>query len=96
MNRAPFADAGPDRTFILDTQIVLSSHASYDLDDDPLTCRWHFVSYPPGGFPHDVVINQSTLEFTPGSLGQYVIELTVNDGQLDSPPDRVVIDVVGE
>lgn len=94
MNRAPFADAGPDRTLILDTQIVLSSHASHDPDNDPLTCRWNVVSYPPGGFPHDVIINQPTLEFTPSLLGRYVIELTVNDGQLNSPPDRVVIDMV--
>jgi hypothetical protein len=94
MNRAPFADAGPDRTVILDTQIVLHSNASYDLDDDPLTFRWNVVSYPPEGCPHDLIINRPTLEFTPSSLGRYVIELTVNDGQLNSPPDRVVIDVV--
>ncbi|MBI1318311.1 MAG: DUF5011 domain-containing protein [Candidatus Hydrogenedens sp.] len=101
VNQIPVADAGPDQNIeasappkgevAVDT-IVLDGTGSYDLDGDPLTYAWQFVSVPGGGTPP--ALTQGTTSgpsFQPGALGVYELQLVVNDGFDDSAPDNVVI-----
>ncbi|MBI2876791.1 MAG: PASTA domain-containing protein, partial [Candidatus Tectomicrobia bacterium] len=91
----PVADAGPDQVVSLNAIIRLDGSGSYDPEGKPLTYRWGIVS-PPGIIlpPYDP--NSPILELLADRIGALVFELVVNDGQFDSPPDRVVVTVVND
>ena len=84
-NTAPVADAGPDQTVSAGNQATLNTGGSSDADGDPLTFSW--ILQKPAG-------SQATLsdpsaacpQFTVDLEGEYVCELTVNDGIADSAP----------
>jgi hypothetical protein len=92
-NSAPVANAGLDRTAAPSTLVTLDGSASYDPDDDTISHSWSFVSCPSTECPALDTPSDPTSSFTPVATGQYVLQLVVNDGHLDSTPDRVVIDV---
>ncbi|MEM8984639.1 MAG: hypothetical protein AAGC71_16620 [Pseudomonadota bacterium] len=90
-NRPPIADAGDDATTGLFTPVFLDGSGSSDPDNDALTFRWQLVSVPVGS---DAMLTSPatvTPAFTPDIAGEYVAELVVNDGALDSAPDQIVI-----
>jgi len=95
-NSPPVANAGPDRTVVPDVAVVLDGSASYDPEDHAIFFSWSFVSCPATGCPTLDNLNPyiSTTSFTPTATGRYILQLSVYDGQLSSPLDRVVIDVV--
>ena len=90
-NTAPVADAGSDQTVSVGNTATLNAGGSSDPDGDPLTFSWTLEK--PAG-------SQATLsdplavcpQFTVDLAGEYVCELTVNDGLVDSAPDQVTID----
>ena len=89
-NGTPVADAGIGLQQKLGSRILLDGHESKDPDGDPLTYRWEQVSGPP------VKILRSTkvkAMVRPKEPGTYVFRLIVNDGQADSAPATVTVEM---
>ena len=90
-NHPPVANAGSDQSVPVGTEVTLNGINSTDEDGDTLTYRWRIVSQPA------TVTSQldNTTAIAPKLVinrkGSYQIELIVNDGQVDSQPDLVVI-----
>ena len=91
VNRPPAADAGWDRRALVGRRTMLNGAASSDPDGDALTYTWLQM----GGASVGLSDSASAWPiFTPPEAGTYVFALTVNDGELDSPPDVVFVLVV--
>lgn len=97
-NHPPVADAGPDQNVGPDTEVTLDGTESFDPDGDLLTfdwsLNWSLDAKPPGSALDDGDIPGRTspvASFTPDVVGRYVVRLVVNDGELDSEPDTVVV-----
>lgn len=90
-NVAPVADAGADDSVKTGVMVTLDGTASSDANDDALTYEWRVVSTPPASETALVNAAMAQAAFTPDVDGVYVFELVVNDGELDSAPDRVEI-----
>lgn len=90
-NSAPVADAGVDRNVSVQSPVQLDGSGSSDADANALTYQWTLISRPSGSSATLSGANTLTPSFTADVVGFYTIELTVNDGQVDSTPDRVVI-----
>ena len=93
-NTPPFAQVGPDQSVLIGTLATLDGSASVDLDGDPLTFAWSLIAQPPGSTailstPTDIM---PTL--VPDLPGEYVAQLLVHDGTVDSPPDTVTITAI--
>ncbi len=87
-NSRPVANAGPDQSIALGALVQLDGSGSADVDGDPLTFFWSFVSRPPGSaatLSNPAAVNPT---FTADVVGLYVVQLIVNDGLLDSLPDH--------
>ena len=86
-NRAPTAEAGPNRTVNTGTTATLNGSGSSDPDNDSLTYRW---SQSSGA---TVTLSSTTAQrptFTaPSSPTTLVFSLVVNDGTVDSTADTV-------
>ena len=94
LNQPPNADAGLDQIVEWTGGAVsLNGGGSSDDDGDPLTYSWVFTSKPLGSTASLTGANTATPSFTPDLLGDYVVELVVNDGTVDSDPDTVTITV---
>ncbi len=90
-NHAPVADAGRDQTVLVAENVQLDGTQSTDVDGDPLTYRWSFVSIPGGSqasLANATTVNPSFVADKPGT---YTVRLVANDGQVDSVPATVVI-----
>ena len=89
-NRAPTANAGPDRLATINVPITVNGSGA-DLDGDALTYTWTLVDKPSGS---TVTLGNATTAsptFTPDLGGPYTLRLMVNDGTLDSPPDDMIV-----
>lgn len=90
----PLADAGPDQAVTLLDLVTLDGTGSIDPDGipgGPLTYSWSLVSQPAGSaavLSGDTTANPT---FTADLAGDYVAQLIVNDGNLDSDPDTVTV-----
>ena len=94
-NNAPTADAGPDQAVGVGDSVMLDGSGSSDPDGDPLSYSWSFDSVPTGSA---ATLSDPTAvmpTFEADEAGEYVVQLIVNDGQLDSDPDSVVISAAG-
>lgn len=90
-NRAPAAEAGGPQTVGLDTTVQLDGSASTDLDGDVLTYSWSFESIPPGSRAKLSNAKAVRPTFQADRRGDFVVRLVVNDGYVESAPDRVTI-----
>ena len=91
---APLADAGPDQPNVESgSDVNLDGSGSSDEDEDTLSFSWAFVSRPAGSTATLAGANTATPSFTPDKLGNYSVELTVDDGS-DTDTDTVAITVV--
>lgn len=90
-NAAPVADAGDDQDVLVAQVANLDGSASYDPDGDPVDYAWEMVSRPANSTAY--LINQTRVNpsFFVDRPGEYLIELVVDDGDLYSQPDTVLI-----
>jgi hypothetical protein len=89
-NVRPVAEAGPPQT-VGPGSVFLDGSGSTDADGDLLTYSWTFTSIPAGSGA--VLTGDNTLSptFTVDLAGDYVVQLIVNDGTVNSAPDSVTI-----
>lgn len=95
-NSAPVADAGNDRDVNTYDLVGLDGSKSSDANGDTLSYAWAFVSKPEGSSATLNNAINSFSDFTPDVDGDYTISLVVNDGQVSSNPDNVVITATTE
>ena len=91
LNSPPAADAGEDQSpFVLDP-VVLDGSGSTDVDGDMLSFRWAFVSKPVDSMAELSTPDDVSTGFVVDAAGEYIVQLIVNDGTVDSDPDTVVL-----
>ena len=88
LNQPPVADAGENQIVECGTpagtDVTLDGTGSSDPDDDDLTYAWSENGQPLATGP------TPTVTLSPGT---HTIDLVVNDGLVDSPPDQVQIQI---
>jgi RHS repeat-associated protein/uncharacterized repeat protein (TIGR01451 family) len=90
-NSPPVANAGPNQTVQTQVTVQLDGSGSSDVDGDPLTYAWSFVSIPSGSaaaLSNPTAVNPT---FVTDKKGSYVVQLVVNDGHVNSSPAQVTI-----
>ena len=78
-NQTPVANAGPDQTVNNQTQVTLDGSGSSDADGDTLSYSWAFKSRPAGSLAALSSTSIAGPVFTPDVVGDYVLELSVDD-----------------
>ena len=90
-NSVPVANAGADQTARVNDTVQLDGSGSSDVDGNSLTFTWSFVSKPGGS---NAMLSDTTAVkpfFGVDVAGSYTLQLTVNDGTVNSAPDTVTI-----
>tara|TARA_Y100001956_G_C4124314_1_gene189201 strand:- start:1667 stop:3001 length:1335 start_codon:yes stop_codon:yes gene_type:complete len=90
-NVSPVANAGGSQSFELGAQAQLDGSGSFDGNNDALTYNWEFISKPENSNAQLSSTNQAQPNFTPDIIGDYVVALTVSDGEFSSNLDYVRI-----
>lgn len=90
-NRQPTANAGQDQTVKVGDTVQLNGSASSDPDGDPLSFRWRFTQRPTGSQASLSSSTTAQTTFVPDMAGQYIVELTVDDGRGGTDSDTVTI-----
>lgn len=91
VNKAPVANAGPDKTVPENKVFQMNGSLSSDPDNNPITYLW---TAPPGMSPGSATGAYPT--FTAPDVvvsTTYTFSLVVNDGSLNSSPDQIIITV---
>lgn len=91
-NTPPVADPGtvPARV-ALGVRVDIDGRASRDADGQPLTYAWSLLSRPVGSTAILGTPTASTTFFTPDIGGDFVVQLIVNDGFVDSAPATISV-----
>ena len=87
LNVAPVAEAGPERSGSVGDTVQFDGSNSSDADGDELTYNWSLVERPLESTAALGAPTSAAPSLTMDAPGEYLISLTVNDGQLDSVPD---------
>lgn len=95
-NRAPIADAGPDREVHVVDSVRLDGGGSRDPDGDSLTYRWSLLSQPEQSEAALAGARSRTPVLEPDRPGEYLLSLVVDDGRARSEVDRVRIDAASQ
>ena len=90
-NTAPVANAGPDQSVQMGETVMLNGSGSTDADKNTMTYDWSFVSIPSGSAAALSNPTAAAPSFMADKAGQYVVQLIVNDGTVNSRPDTVTI-----
>lgn len=90
-NQPPTANAGADQTVRTGSVVQLDGSASSDPDGDTLTFSWTFLARPAGSTATLTGANTDRPTFTADVRGDYVLELTVDDGRGGTATDQVTI-----
>ncbi|MFV1985045.1 MAG: PKD domain-containing protein [Thiohalomonadales bacterium] len=93
LNSKPIAILGKNRAVSLNSQVLLDGSASKAIDKQNLIYNWVLRSTPQGSTTTLVQNNptDSSASFNADKEGEYVIDLTVNDGTESSLNDTVKI-----
>lgn len=92
-NTAPVANAGPDQTVAVGASVTLNGTASQDVDRNALTYLWALTTTPTGSVATLANATAAMPSFAADVAGQYIGQLIVNDGTVNSAPDTVIITV---
>ncbi|MFA9392088.1 MAG: leucine-rich repeat protein [Prolixibacteraceae bacterium] len=90
-NQQPLANAGINQIVKEGSLVVLDGTSSNDIEGKTLTYNW--------SSPNDIILNDSSVSmptFTApyvDTITSFTFSLVVNDGDLDSPADQVIITV---
>jgi len=90
----PVADCGDDQVWIVTETVQLDGSGSSDPNGLELDYFWSFVSLPEGSsatLSNSGIVNPT---FEADIVGDYQVQLIVNDGNFDSDPCMVTITVV--
>ena len=90
-NSPPVADAGPNQSGTVGALVMLDGSGSSDVDGDVLDFDWTFVSVPAGSTASLSDPGAVKPSFVIDVAGDYVLQLVVNDGLVDSAPDSVTV-----
>lgn len=90
VNDAPIADAGMDQAAYVGDTVALNGDQSRDVEGDPLTFQWFFVSWPGEGPPALLDSDTTQPKFIPYFPGTYQIRLIVNDGNTESSSETTI------
>jgi hypothetical protein len=92
-NVVPVADAGEDQVTDVDTLVELDAGKSHDDDGQSLSYYWAIISKPESSS----AVLQDETSIKPSIIvdkqGPYEFELRVHDGEVQSEPDSVVVEV---
>nr|BAL58743.1 hypothetical protein HGMM_OP2C291 [Candidatus Acetothermum autotrophicum] len=94
LNRPPTADAGPDQTVVVGERVQLDGSRSRDPDGDTLSYSWRFLAKPSGSRAEFSNANSANPTFTPDLAGEYLIELTVDDGKGGQASDQALVTAI--
>ncbi len=94
INNKPIANAGADQSGDIEQRISLNGLASRDPDGDNLFYSWNFIAVPAGSSTPLMGNSTATPNFTADVEGNYIVQLIVNDGQVDSEADIVSINII--
>ncbi|MGV3560279.1 PKD domain-containing protein [Larkinella arboricola] len=78
--QAPIANAGQSATVSIGNKVILDGSKSNDPDGDRLTYKWDLKSKPATSKATIVGSDRVLGEFTPDVIGDYLLTLTVSDG----------------
>src|SRR5215207_6394022 len=92
-NSPPAAEAGPNQTPYVNNVVRLDGRASSDPDNDTLTFSWSITTKPEGSAATLSDPSSPTPSFFADRIGAYVAQQIVNDGDFNSEPDTVMIEV---
>ncbi|WP_292433361.1 RHS repeat-associated core domain-containing protein [Methylobacter sp.] len=93
-NSKPVANAGPDQiNKTVGIPVELDGSLSSDADGDALSYIWSLLHQPVGSSAVVQQADQTKAVFTPDKTGDYVGQLIVNDGQLNSDPATALVTV---
>ena len=96
LNSIPTANAGKNHRYAPGSTVALSGAASADLDGDALAYSWSLLAAPKGSEAvlDDGAHSDPTIYLD--EAGMYLFQLVVDDGELASPADTVVIELVAD
>jgi hypothetical protein len=89
-NRAPVANAGPDRSATVDATLELDGTASSDPDGDTLGYAWTLTKKPGGSTTKIVNEKRPKPSLWVDVAGEYTVHLVVNDGDLEDEDDATI------
>ncbi len=93
-NAPPVANSGPDQAVFRNGVIVLDGTESYDPEGAPIGFSWTTVSQPQGSMSQLENPASPNPTMVADREGEYVFRLVVNDSELQSAPDTVVVTAV--
>ncbi len=95
-NLPPTSNAGPDQAVTVGQTVTLNGTGSSDPEASALTYTWSFVSVPTGSAAALSAPAAVQPTFVADVAGEYVVQLIVNDGTVNSTPDTVVVTTPSE
>ncbi|WP_372870589.1 PKD domain-containing protein [Shewanella sp.] len=91
INLAPIANAGNDQKASKGSKVNLSGSRSTDPEGQALSYRWKLLSQPAGSAAVLSATDTIDTQFVADLSGDYIVQLVVNDGELDSTPATVIV-----
>ena len=95
-NLPPVADAGVSQSSQIGQTVTLNGTGSFDPNGDPITYSWMLTTKPTTSTTTIAAPDAVITSFVPDMGGLYVVQLKVNDGQVNSEPDTIQVQVADE